>query len=315
MRPYRAIVVIDVERRRFRAETAQFVLTDKGDYQERVNTFTDNGAESCQYQPRHLAEGNGGFDLVIDKAADGKGGGAVPSELWPLLFAHGIVPTVHQPASLQRWPVSWDLEDFVPHGRHTLGGRLCQVFRTEPALGMGSVADEYWVDPTRRSAICRYVSLSSGQPWLRHDIDWAETAIGWGPEKWTLAFTANGKDVTRLTRLSVDRFELDLAVSDADFTIPAMPGMKRVIVSESPPSGVRVHLGSSGRRTYSISADGEWVELSAEGWKSLDRRTTIPLPSRWWWVPWVLGLVLCGLLIGWFLRRRWRGARALSTFR
>ncbi|HSQ54544.1 MAG TPA: hypothetical protein VLM40_02275, partial [Gemmata sp.] len=175
---------------------------------------------------------------------------------------------------------------------------------------LNGLSDEYWVRPDRLSAIVRYVYLTGGQPWTRSDIEWGETEVGWMPRGWSHALTINGKDLNRLTKLKVDRFEVNPEVSDADFTIPAVPGMKKVIVGERPPPGVRVHPGYPGHRTYRIEDDGEWVEIESQGWKSFDGKTDYPLPGRRGWWPWaVAGVVV--LLGGWVVYRR-RGRRAAS---
>jgi hypothetical protein len=94
------------------------------------------------------------------------------------------------------------------------------------------------------------------------------------------------------------------AVTDAEFTVPAVPGMKKVSVAEPPPPGTRVHPGYPGQRVYEITADGEWVEFGSQGWKSLDGQTDIPLPgrTRWWW--WVVGAV--SVVFGGWVVLRWR---------
>lgn len=312
VKPYRATVLIDFERNRYRQEETHYVpYADTAGYQKRSGTVTFDGVEIRQGQPRDIAEANGGFDLLIGKKArDNEQGSALTHMTWPILFAHGVVPTVHQPPYLERLPRTWSAEDFVAKGRHTLRGSACQVLLTESLGGMQSISDEYWVRPDRLSAVVRHVYLAGGQPWSRLDIDWGETEVGWMPTGWSLALTTSGKDVERLTTVKVDRFEVNPTVTDADFTIPAVPGMKQVIVAEQAPEGIRVQPGSPGQRTYRITDGGEWVEIESQGWKTLDGKT-IPLPSRWGWWPWVAGGVVA-LLGGWVVYR-WRRRRAASA--
>jgi hypothetical protein len=311
-RPYRAAVLLDLEGKRFRSESSEVFPAAGGKYEERTGTIAYNGAELRQGQPRELAEANGGFDVLITKVTrDGASGSHVRDLFWPLLFAHGIVPTAHQPAYVERLPFSLDPEQFFARGRHTLRGGSCRVFRTQPELGIKGISDEYWVRPDRVSAIARYVYLTDGQPWARLDIEWADSSSGWMPRSWTHALTTDGKNVNRLYTLRVDRFEANPNVSDADFTIPVAPGMKRVVVAEEPPAGVRTQPGFPGRRTYRIDDDGEWVELSSEGWKDLDG-STIPLPSQWSWRFWTAASAIVVLVGGCAVFRRRRRRAALD---
>ncbi|AWM40565.1 hypothetical protein GobsT_09170 [Gemmata obscuriglobus] len=307
-KPYQAVVLFDIEGGRFRFESTEYVPAENG-YQKRSGTVTFDGAEMRQGHPRDVAEAIGGFDLLIGKKPRKDEPGAPISDLLlPLLFAHGVVPTVHQPAYIQRLPLTLAEDDFVVHGRHTLRGNTCVVFRTEPKLGTTGISDEYWVKPERLSPVIRAVQLAGGQPWTRTDIEWGETVSGWMPRSWSHAFTANGKDLNRLTTIKVDRYEPNPNVTDADFSIPAVPGMKEVIVGEEAPAGSRPHPGSSGRRVYRITDGGEWVEVSSQGWKSLDGTTDIPLPTRWGSWPWAaVGVVV--FLGGWAVYR-WRSRRA-----
>lgn len=310
-KPFTATVLLDLHDNRCRIEFSHDWPARDGKVRKRSGIVTFNGVEARQGRPREIVEAQGGFDILISKKApDGVTGGAPPSELWPMLFAHGVIPTIHQPIDLHRLTRPLSSDDFVSHGRHALRGIPCQLLRTEPLMGSKANIDEYWVQPERRSAVVRYVSLTDDKPWLRLDIDWGESEAGWMPRKWTHAYyTPDGKNLTRLHTLKVDRFEVNPTVSDADFTIPAVPGMKEVIVAEYPPEGVRVQPGHVGRRTYRIADDGEWILTDSQGWKALDG-TPIPLPSRWGWWPWAVGGV--GLVLGGWAVYRWRRRRAAS---
>jgi len=312
VKPYQATVLIDMQTKWFRYESTAYIPIESGGYQKRSGIVTFDGVEKRQGQTREAAEANGGFDLLIAKKhRDGEQGGQLSSELWPILFANGAIPTVHQPADVERLPLTWSAEDFVAKGRHVLRGNACQVLRTEPFNGVSGISDEYWVRPDRLSAVVRHIYLTGGQPWSRLDIDWGETEIGWMPQKWTYALTVDSKNLNRLTTVKVDRFEVNPTVTDADFTIPAAPGMKQVIVAEQPPEGVRVQPGRVGHRTYRIADNGEWVEVDSQGWKRADDGREIPLASRWRWWPWAVG-GLGVLFSGWAVYRR-RGRRAASA--
>ena len=310
--PYQATVLLDLERKRFRSESSEAFPTVSGKFETRVGTVAYNGVEVRQGQPRELAKANGGFDVLIAKGArDGQEGSPVRDLYWPLLFAHGIVPTTHQPAYVDRLPYSISLEDFVSRGHHTLRGDDCQVFQTQPLFGMKGISDEYWVRPDRLSAITRYVYLSDGEPWFRMEIEWADSAIGWMPRSWTHVLTTDGKNVKRRYSLRIEHFEANPSVSDEDFTIPVTPGMKRVIVTEEPPAGLQTQAGFPGRRTYRISDDGTWVEMAWEGWQDAEGRT-IPLSSHRNPLGRLIGIAIVVLFGGYVIFRR-RCRRSVPT--
>ena len=136
VRPYQATVLIDLERGRFRFESTEYILAEGGVYEKRSSAFTFDGAEIRQGQSRDVAEANGGFDLLIAKQArQDEPGSVISALLWPVLFAHGVVPTVHQLPYVERLPLTLPADDFLAHGRHMLRGATCQVLRTEPNGG------------------------------------------------------------------------------------------------------------------------------------------------------------------------------------
>ncbi|MBX9623359.1 MAG: hypothetical protein K2X82_06055 [Gemmataceae bacterium] len=308
VRPLRATVLLDLERGRVRMESAEEQLGVDGKYYPAEGTYTYDGREVRHFQPRHLVREHGGYDLIIGKRSPtDRGGTYAPNYCRPVLFAHGIAPTVHTPAYLDKLPLNQDPEDWATFGRQPLGGGMYDVFRTEPAASSAGTTDEYWVDPARDGAVRRYVYRVGNRPWFRHDVDWRRTPAGWWPERWTYTFTNDGVTPNHIYTVRVEAYEYDPPVADGDFTVPAEPGMERVRVVEPVPAGGGMNPDLPPYREYRISPSGEWVETKAKGLTTLDG-VELP-PERWWhrW-PWAAGVVvLAAAAVG---VRAWRRRRA-----
>ncbi|MBX9584588.1 MAG: hypothetical protein K2X87_30165, partial [Gemmataceae bacterium] len=288
-RPFRATLLLDLERGRVRFDKEEEWPDAKGGWERSYGSFTHDGKETRSGRTPGRPHDGPGFDLAIDRyARSGREGSRVYDYYWPVLFAHGVVPTVHAPLYAERLPTAFDPEDFVSVGRRPLGATTYQVIRTEPLAAASPLLDEYWVDTAKQGAIRRYVSLTGEQPWLRLDIDWRETPAGWWPAKWTHTLTVDGRTVNRVAKLAVESYEYDPPVPDADFTLPVEPGMREVIVAEATPEGAQFHPAYPARRTYRITETGEWVETAAERARTLDGRE-VPLERRWGWWPWAAG--------------------------
>jgi hypothetical protein len=305
VRPFRATLLLDLERGRVRFDKEEDQLDGNGKWARGYGTFAHDGNETRQGRTPGQPHTGRGFDLAILKnARSGHEGSQVYDYYWPVLFAHGIVPTMHHPAYAERLPTSFDPEDFVSLGRRPLGGGVYTVIRTEPLPAASPMLDEYWVDVAKQGAIRRYVYLTNGQPWFRLDIDWRETPAGWWPAKWTYTFTLDGKKVNRVAKLAVESYEYDPPVSDADFTLPAEPGMREVIVAEATPPGSGLNPSYPARRVYRITESGEWVETEARGPTTLDG-IQLPPNRGWGWWPWAGGAAAAAVVgVAWVWRRQ-----------
>lgn len=305
VRPHRATLLLDFERGRFRIEAESEVMKQGGGFSPASSTTAYNGKETRYGRPREQARTRGGFDLVINKGAkDATTGPGVQNLHLPVFYAHGVVSTVHQVFYLHRLPLDLNREDFVPVGRQGLRGRVHEVFRTEPLPTGSPIADEFWVDPARQGAIVRQVDLVGGKPWQRLDIEWRQTALGWWPERWTQTLTTTDQTVKRIEKARIETYEYDPPVTDADFTIPAEPGMEWVEVVEAVAPGSGLDPGSPPYRKYRIDAGGRWIEVEAKGGVRLDG-TEVLVGSWWGWWPWAAGAVLIvslGTVLVW--RRR-----------
>jgi hypothetical protein len=305
VRPRRTVLLLDLERKRWRLESSESAISVNGGkgltYVPRVGTLTFDRTALQAYYHRDLngIQQEDGPDLTIDKGEQLHPG--FDTHVWPLFFGHGIVATVQRELRGDDLPTTYDSEDFEMRGQLPFRGRTCTVVRTMAMPGMGHIFDEFWIDLNQKSAIYRHVYFTGSNPWMRTDIDWKQTDFGWWPDQWTQTWTDNGR-VKRIHRLRIESFEPNLAVSDADFKLEAKPGMKVVVAESSPPPGKGLNLEFPATTTYVISPSGSWQEVSGRGYTTLDGRVLPPERSRaWiWWA-----VTLASATLTYILWRRW----------
>jgi hypothetical protein len=300
----RVVLLLDLERRRLRLETSEPYIDYTGAvgrYSRRISTSAFDGKIQQGYSHKSkngIAEGH---DLGIARG-DLFSLPYDPS-LLPVFYAHGIVPSPHHPLGPKTYLLSPEPEGLEIRGQQTLNGQSCLVARTEPLGGAGTSVGEYWIIPDRKAAISRYVSFTDNDPWIRIDVEWNKKDIGW-PDRWTMIWSSGGK-VVRRYKLQVDQFEANPAVTDADFTLQATPGMK-ILVQDFPERGKGLHPYYPATREYQVSPSGDWEELSAVGFTTVDGKLLPPERSTWGW--WVAGaaavLGIAGFVTVWMLRRR-----------
>ncbi len=301
-RPTQAVLLLDLERKRFRLESSEDVITEGRGYARRVGTKAFDGKALYELTHREAnGFGSDGPDLAIAKGSLSQQ--QVDAVYWPVFFAHGIVPTLHSPLRPDKLPTTPDPEEFEVRGTQALNGRPCLVIRTEPlAGGQGSSTDEYWVDTSRDGAIVRYVQFTGSNPWDRLDVEWTRDDAGWRPDRWSLTWTVNGK-VRRVYKLRVERFEANPAVADSDFTISATPGMN-VLVHEYPELGTGLNPAYPAGRTYHVSPSGAWEETSAKGFTTLAGEQLPPTGRSWVWWAVAAAAVVVIAAEAWVIRRR-----------
>ena len=303
VRPFRAVLILDTARGRFRQEKDGFEFRGGGKYVAMTSSTTYDGRERRMGRPRAQAAEHGWFDLIITDRSEWQNGGPAPwHPVWPLLYAHGLVPTSLVPVGFARLPHAYDPADWAFAGLRTLGPRQARVVRSEPTHHRPPLVDEFWVDPTpgRLSPVVRHVHTSS-HPSDRTDIGWQVTPAGWWPTGWTTTMTGASGETLTVTKYRVESYEFDGPVADGEFTIPAEPGMERVIVNEPEPAGAGV-VGPA-RRTYRITPSGRWVELEALG--ALTQDGFLPVARPWWrhW-PWATAVVAAVVGVWWWRRGR-----------
>lgn len=314
IRPRRTVLLLDMERKRWRVESSLEIISEddakRRKYINRFHTTTFDGTSSQDYFHRDLNHlDQDGPDLSIGKGQLSRGG-PFDMHLYPVLFAHGVVitgkDTELRPYEL---PMSYDPEYFEVRGDGlSFQGRRCMVLRTMPLPNVEPYFDELWIGAGEKSTVQRYVEFSGKSPCNRIDTDWKRTDLGWWPDKWTLTWTVGGK-VRRIHRLQVESFEANPRLADGDFTLEAKPGMKVVVAdSAAPGPGLNPDLVPS--RTYLISPSGSWREVSAKGYTTKEGRV-LPAERNRLWIWWTIGGAGVVASITWvylLLRRRWKGA-------
>lgn len=304
VRPIRFVLLLDIERKRFRLETTEDHIVEGLGYATRVKTISYDGKALNTLTHR---EANGfptdSADLSLQKGYLYYK--QIDSVLAPVFFAHGIVPTAGTLLIPNQLPTTPDPESFSYHGNQTHNSRSCAIVRTEALPAKDPVFDEIWVDNDRDGAVARHVAFAGTNPWNRLDVEWKSGDSGWWPDRWSHTWTSQGQ-VRRVTKLRVESFEPDCPVVDADFTFPVKPGMK-VVVVEYPEPGSGLDPTRPSEREYKVSDSGRWEELSAKGFTT-NEGVELPPEARHAWVWWAAGIGSCLLLmIGtywiWFRRR------------
>ncbi len=295
VRPLRYVLLLDFEHNRYRQESSEEVIYGADDsklkYVSRIHTSAFDGktAQALYHRAANgLLEEESVPDLAIAKGEQGRMFQFDPN-LWPVFFAHGLVPTDDSGVRADKLSLTYDAENLEMRGRQTFNGRTCTVVRTEPEPGMVPCFDEIWIDQSQKGAVYRHVNFAGSNPWNRLDVEWKQTDLGWWPGSWTKTWTANGQ-VRRIQRLRIESFEPNAEVADSDFTFPVEPGMK-VRVANLPPAGAGLDPNFAATKTYLISPSGAWEETSAKGFTTLDGKV-LPPERGYAWIWWVSAAVV-----------------------
>jgi hypothetical protein len=282
--PLRATVLLDLRRHRYRVDVeSESYLISTGTYIPERNTSTWDGKARYFFVPQEFNVGPDRVDLTIFTGDVSRM--PFPTEYEPLFAAHGYVPTVNTPIRPGRIPPKHNSESFRHQGESRLNGRLCLLLRTEPLDAHPSLTDEIWVDPARDYCIARHVELSGSNPAIRIDTEFEQVAYGWAPKKWSMTSTSSGK-VMIVTKLVVVGTDVNPALAEEDFTLPAKPGMT-VREVRYPELGSGLNPDKPAETTRKIGPDGSQVVVSQAGFTTVDG---VQLPPeregyRWWvWV-------------------------------
>jgi hypothetical protein len=227
------------------------------------------------------------------------------NELWPLLCAHGIVPTVNKPPRADRLPTRHTAEEFESRGEVNRAGVRCLILRTDPLASTPFLVDEFWIDPARESAIVRQVYFAGKNPWLRFDTVFQKSKDGWLPTSWTFAHTAS--HLVEVSRFTVESMEVDPPVTNADFVLPIPPG-SIVGVQTFPEEGIGLDPHKPANGIFRVDSSGKWIPLGEEtGFTTGDGRVLPPeSPSRrwlWWSGAALIGLVTVATIVVLYRRR------------
>jgi hypothetical protein len=217
----------------------------------------------------------------------------------PLFFAHGIIRTALDEIAPGKLRKKADAEYLTLHGQGVHRGKACLVVRSQTMQLSLTSYDEFWIDPSRQSAVLRYVMYSDKRIFNDIDIEYQQTAHGWLPQRWTFTHYS-GTAPTVIYRMKVDRWEANPPTTEADFDIKAEPGMlvEERVYDESvhplvdPKSAVRV---------YRLEEGGGKTEIPDPFGRPRD------LSPRWRWWQWAAAAVVTATVlagIGWTVRRR-----------
>jgi hypothetical protein len=128
------------------------------------------------------------------------------------------------------------------------------------------------------------VRYSREKPVLRLDVNYHQVGEEWVAQDWVLTVSPNGQ-VSRIHRLTVEKFEPDPAAPESVFTIPAKPGMI-VMTMNYPAKGSGLNPAYPANTTYVVQPDGTWRDVNAVGFTTLAGEKLPPErtgPSWWWW--------------------------------
>lgn len=112
VRPVKFVVLLDLVRGRVRIEYEGSGINSTGDqYSPRVSvTVSDGKSEQTNIDRKRFILGPKNADVYISKGS--LHNRDIDHEFWPLLCAHGIVPTVPRPARLDRLLKQHTAEEF-----------------------------------------------------------------------------------------------------------------------------------------------------------------------------------------------------------
>jgi hypothetical protein len=219
------------------------------------------------------------------------------SNIWPLLFAHGVVPTVNKPARPDRMPDQHTSEDFDYRGKVGHAGSQCYILKSHPVASTPFLVDEFLIDPDKTSAIVRHVYFAGKNPWFRFDVAYEQSESSWLPKSWTFAHSQANK-LVEVTRFTVERLETNPPVTDADFVLPIPPG-SIVKVQNYPQPGLGFDPSKPANGLFRVDEDGKWSVLEETGFERKEARVSLPRrPQNRRWTLWAgVGFALIGIAI------------------
>lgn len=308
--PIRRSLMLDLRDKRFRLQVDESEYGRQGPYPVR-RTDTYDGKEYRILSPKDPNPEATRSGIAPDAAI--VTGDAARREFdlchWPLFDSLGIVQSMHFRSTAAVLLPAPDAELLTLHGTVVHQGRRCLVIRTHPKGGGKGFYEEYWVDPTRESAVVKHVLINNKIAREEFLLDYRKQPGGWYLSGWTYTRREPGGKhrVSDFERMRVEKMTTDVPVTEGDFAIGLRPGMvvakSDLTLSPAPRSGPE----------YQVKAQ-ELTRLDDEGNPvRIDEQTGEPLPQRppWGWV--VLAVVGTGALtVCFILWRRKRRAQQLG---
>ncbi len=278
--PFRAAVLIDCEKQRFRLELDEFIWSAR----QQTLVATDS-TRSFDGSKMFAAVRNGKEQLgAVPDVAIVKGdlaGQQVGAELWPLFAAHGIIPTARQPLRPDKPPTAFTPEMFHRRGQLSHEGIKCEVLNSEPLDSAPAATDEFWIDAGSDGFIRRHTYYAGRNPFIRLDAKSRLMSGAHVPAEWTCTWT-EGNRTRAIHRLKVETFEGNPAVADTDFSVVLKAGAK-VEEHDIPQPGSGLDPIKHGVKTYTIDASGTAGTTTETPQRRLDG-SEVPLAGNWRWV-------------------------------
>lgn len=233
-KPIRSNVLLDLSHGRLRCHvetSTQFLRSDTRQFVSipSEDTAYFNGQQSKNYKPHatnlaHAPVESFGTELIIYKAGPRKI--VFGLEHNPLLYACGIIHTTLNfvPTNLEPElrPKSFRLQSEIE-----FEGNKCLVLRSVPDPSKRFY--EFWVDaddPRIIRQVHGYGLNQKGKLWVTTKIDWQETEHGPLPSAWEIQRFEDSTEKVSVYNIKVDKFEVNPAVTDADFDIDPPPGTR-----------------------------------------------------------------------------------------
>jgi hypothetical protein len=304
LRPVKYVVLLDLVRGRTRLEInrsgpdANFEM-----YIPSVSICAYNGTRLQQNIDRNATElGSKSPDVCLTTGPLNLM--TLDSNIWPVLFAHGVIPTVNKPPRPDQLPAQHAAEEFEYRGEVRHNGSTCILLRTDPVASIPYLVDEFWIDPTKESAIARYTYFNGTNPWYRFDITYQKSENQWLPNSWIFAHSI-GNELFEVTHFTVDQLELNPAVTDADFTLPISPG-SIVLTQNFPETGKGLDPFKPANGLFRVAANGKWITLEESGFTTAEGLQLPPESRSFMWV-WIvtalIGVAVIATTVFLYLRR------------
>lgn len=168
----------------------------------------------------------------------------------PIMFAHGLFPLSGTFNPRDFGALSVDKLTLQVHGHAVVDGRRCVVLRAYPKVTQHEAGyDEFWVDPTRDSAVLRWERHSQGRVFARLEITYTKRGNDWLPQTWTTTFYIAGRtppSIHNVDRATVEEVCIDPITTANDFRLAMAPGM--------------VVRNTITRTSYRVAVDGKTLE-------------------------------------------------------
>lgn len=226
--PHKAAYLLELNQNWARKELQWMVLHESlADFVPHQTTEVFNGTTAKKFEPRakntssKYTPSNAQPDLWIEGPAGNS----------PTFFQFEDLPVFWACGSVQRWGLvpgnlrpKYNRSVFTVTGGGEIEGKKCVVLRTVPADPISKPIREYWVDPSRQSAILRCVAYFEDKLEFKIDASYELQQGLWLPTAWKCIYYE--RDVLdRQFDLTADQISINPSVEASDFDVRMKPGM------------------------------------------------------------------------------------------